>query len=144
MDDKAMVRMVFVEMQPFKGVENYFTDSLLYKENGKVVKKMLHGDTDSGNEADSESEGDLEVSFEEEPIVAYLNNPDCNTPAEDGDEWILNENVNSDYSVCYDDVNSPIDISPLHMPLPMSITCMHIEENDGSVFVIPPSKKDQS
>ena len=95
---------------------------------------MLHGDTDSGNEADSESEGDLEVSFDEEPIVAYLNNPDCNNPAEDGDEWILNENVNSDYSVCYDDVNSPVDMSPLHMPLPMSTACMHMEENDGSVF----------
>jgi len=30
------------------------------------------------------------------------------------------------------------------MPLPMSVTCMHIEENDESVFVILPSKKDQS
>jgi len=29
-DDKAMVRTVFVEMQPFKRVDNYFTDSLLY------------------------------------------------------------------------------------------------------------------
>jgi len=28
-------------MQSFKGAENYFTDSLLYKENGKVVKKLL-------------------------------------------------------------------------------------------------------
>jgi len=26
----------------------------------------------------------------------------------------------------------------------MSTTCMHIEENDGSVLVVPPSKKDQS
>ena len=39
--DKIMVRTVFVEMQPFKGVENYFTDSLLYKENSKVVKKIV-------------------------------------------------------------------------------------------------------
>jgi len=30
------------------------------------------------------------------------------------------------------------------MPLPMSMPCMHIEENDESVFVVPPSKKDQS
>jgi len=30
------------------------------------------------------------------------------------------------------------------MPLPMSTACMHIEENDGSVFVIPSSKKNQS
>ena len=37
-NDKAMVRMVLAEMQPFKRVENYFTDSLLYRENGKVVE----------------------------------------------------------------------------------------------------------
>jgi len=30
MDDKMMVRMVFSEAQPFKGIENYFIDSLLY------------------------------------------------------------------------------------------------------------------
>jgi len=29
------------------------------------------------------------------------------------------------------------------MPLPMSTTCMHIEENDGSVFIVSSSKKNQ-
>jgi len=48
----------------------------------------------------------------------------------------------SNYSMCYDDVNSPIDMSPPHMLLPMSM-CMHIEENDGFVFVVLPSKNDQ-
>jgi len=139
-----MVRTVFAEMQPFNGVENYFTDSLLYKENGKVVRKSLPDDIYSGNEEDSESREDPTVSFDEKMIVAYLNDPDCNNSAGNGDEWVLNENVNFDYSLCCDDVNSPIDMSPLHMPLPMSMTCMHIEENDGSVFVVPSSKKDQS
>jgi len=125
-------------------MENYFTDSLLYKENDKVVEKSLSDDIDSGNEADSESRDDLEVFFDEEPIIAYLNDPDCNNFTDNGDEWFLNENINFDYSLYYDDVNSPVDISPLHMPLPMSTTCMHIEENDESVFVVPPSKKDQS
>jgi len=41
------------------------------------------------------------------------------------------------------DVNNPVDMGPLHIPLPMSMACMHIEENDGSVFVVPSSKKDQ-
>ena len=41
MDDKAMVRTVFAKMQLFKGVENYFIDSLLYKEKGKVVEKSF-------------------------------------------------------------------------------------------------------
>ena len=48
-DDKAMVRTVFAEMQPFKVVENHFTVSLLYKENSKVIKKSLPDDIDSGN-----------------------------------------------------------------------------------------------
>jgi len=38
-DDKAMVRTVFAETQPFKGVDNYFTDSLLYRETSKVAKE---------------------------------------------------------------------------------------------------------
>ena len=53
MDDKAMVRTVFAETQPFKGVENYFTDSLLYKESGKTVKKLLSDDINRGSEAGS-------------------------------------------------------------------------------------------
>jgi len=84
------------------------------------------------------------VSFDEEMIIVYLDDPDCNNSADNGDEWILNENVNFDYFLCCDDVYSPIDMSPLYMPLPMSTACMHIEENDGSVFVVPSSKKDQS
>ena len=105
-------------------MENYFTDSLLYKENGKVVKKLLLGDIDSDNEANSESEDDPELSFDEEPIIAYLNDPDCNNSADNGNEWVLNENVNFDYSLCCDDVNSPIDMSPLHMPLPITMACI--------------------
>ena len=89
-----MVRMVFVEMQSFKGVENYFSDSLLYKENSKVVEKPLPNDINSGNEGDSESREDSEVSFDKEPIVAYLNDPDCN-----------NSPDNDDYSLCCDDEN---------------------------------------
>ena len=51
------------------------------------------------------------------------------------------ENVNFNYSLCYNDVNSSVDMSSLHMPLPMSTACMHIKENDGSVFIVSPSKK---
>jgi len=106
-------------------VENYFTDSLLYKENGKVIKRSLLDNIDNGNEANLESGEDPTVSFNEETIVAYLDDPNCNNSADNGDEWVLNENVNFDYSLCCCNVNSPIDMSPLHMPLPMSTTCMH-------------------
>ena len=72
-----MVRTVFAEIQSFKRVKNNFTDSLLYKENGKVVKKPLPDDINSGNKVDSESGNDPTISFDEEPIIAYLNDPDC-------------------------------------------------------------------
>ena len=74
-----------------------------------MVKKLLPDDIDSDNEADSESGDDPAVSFDEELIIAYL----CNNSADNGDEWVLNENVNFDFSLCCDDVNSPVDMSPL-------------------------------
>jgi len=48
--DDVVVRMVFIEIQPFKGVENYVTDSLLYQEDNKLVKQLLPDDVDSDNE----------------------------------------------------------------------------------------------
>jgi len=103
---------------------------------------LFPDDIDGGNEADLESGEDPEISFDEELIVAYLNNPDYNNSANNGNEWVFND-VNFDYSLCCDDVNSPLDMNPPHMPLPISTVCMHIEENDGSVFVVPSSKRDQ-
>ena len=77
-------------------MESYFTDSLFYKENGRVVKKSLPDDIDSDNEADSESGDDSVVSFNKEPIVAYFDNHDCNNSTKNDGEWILNEKVNFD------------------------------------------------
>jgi len=46
------------------------------------VKQSLPDDVESGNEADSESKEDMTVTFSIEPIVAYLDDPDCKNPAE--------------------------------------------------------------
>ena len=48
--------------------------------NGQVVKRSLPNDINRGNKEDSEAGDDLEVSFDEEPIITYLNDPDCNSP----------------------------------------------------------------
>ena len=48
--------MVFAKVQLFKKVENYFTDSLLYKEDIELLKQLLPDDIDSGNEVGSELE----------------------------------------------------------------------------------------
>jgi len=79
---------VFAERQPLKGVENYFTDALLYQEINKAPKEPLPDDDDSGNEADSECEGDTPATPACEPIVVYFNDPQYNNPSEDDDEWV--------------------------------------------------------
>ena len=84
------------------------------------------------------------ATFDEEPIVAYFNDPDCNNSAENDDEQVLNENVNFDYSMYFDDVPCPVNMSPLHMPLSMSMVCMHVEDKNGSIFIVSSSKNDQS
>jgi len=70
MGDDTVVRTIFAEVQPFKGVENYFTDSLLYQEDIEPLKQSLPDDIDSGNEADSKSEEDAPATLSIEPIVA--------------------------------------------------------------------------
>jgi len=106
------------------------------------MKEPLTNNIDSGNEADTESEEDVPATFIMEPIVAYLDGPGCNNPAENEGEWVLNENVAFDYSLYLEDVS--IDINSLHMPLPISkMACMHIGDNEGFVFIVPPSKRDQ-
>ena len=115
---------MFAEVQPSKGVENYFTVSLLYKESNKGVKELL---PDSGNVVDSESEEDAPATLIFKPMVAYLENPDCNNPTENEGEWVLNEDVTLDYFLCLEDVLKSANFSPLHMPLLIAeIACMHI------------------
>ena len=59
MEDNATVQTVFTKKQPFKGVENYFTDALLYQKANKAVKELFPEDVDSDNEADLEQECQL-------------------------------------------------------------------------------------
>ena len=74
------MRAVFAEKQSLKGVENFFTDALLYQEANKVAKEPLLEDDDSDNEADSEPEEDTPATFAFKPIAAYLNEPECCWP----------------------------------------------------------------
>jgi len=111
-------------------VKNCFTDSLLYREVNEVAKEPLPDDIDSGGEVDSKSEEDAPATFALEPIVAYQNDPECNNHADDNGEWVINENVAFNYSLCLDDVFNSADISSLHMPLPiLNMACMHVEDN---------------
>ena len=94
---------------------------------------------------DSKSKENAVTTFVLELFVAYLDDPNCNNPAENEGEWVLNENVSFDYSLCLENVFKSIDISFLHVPLPISeMACMHKEDSEESVFIVPPSKRDQS
>ena len=52
------------------------------QENIEPPKQSLPDDIESGNEADSELKEDAPTTISIESIVAYLNNFDCNNPAE--------------------------------------------------------------
>jgi len=93
-DDKAIVRTVFAETQPFERVKIYFTYSLLYKENSKVTKEQLPDDIDCGNEAYPESEEDTPSTFAMEILLAYLDDIYCdNTVENDGDEYSMKTSI---------------------------------------------------
>ena len=105
----------------------------------------LPDDIDSGNEADSKSEEDMPATFSIEPIIAYLHYLDCNNSVENDGKWVINENVAFDYSSCLDDEFNSIHTNSLHVPMPISeMACLQIEDNEGSVFIVPPSRRDQS
>ena len=55
-DEDRKVRMFIVERHPFKEVENYFTDSLLYQDSLEADENPHLEEPDSGNEADTEPE----------------------------------------------------------------------------------------
>jgi len=65
-------------------------------------------------------------------------------PIGDDDEWVINENVTFDYPKSVELFES-VDNSSLHMPLHVqSMTRTSVECAEGSVFVVPPSKRSQS
>ena len=95
---------------------------------------------DSGNEVDSESEGDTPATLVGEPIVACFNNPQ----SENDDEWVINDNIFFDYFASVELFES-VTNSSLHMPLHKpSTSSTSVECIEGSVLVVPPSKKGQS
>jgi len=123
-------------------VENYFTDTLLYQKIGKASKESLPDDDDSGNEVDSESEADMLAILIGELIVPCHNNPQCNTPEDEG-KLVINDNISFDYPVSVELFESITD-SSLHMPLHKpSTSSIPVESIEGAVLLIPTSKEGQ-
>ena len=94
-DMDCTVKTVFADTQPFKGVENYFTDAVFYLDTHSTAAEDLP-DPDSGEEADGEDDFLLDSS------VSNFGNLNCNddTTVDIDDEWVINENIIFDYSDC--------------------------------------------
>ena len=60
-------------------------------------------------------------------------------------EWVINDNVSFDYSLCHDNVISPTELlTSYHMPIPSSMkACAYVEDSHGATFIVPPTKKNQ-
>jgi len=52
--------MLIAEKHPFKGVESYFIDSLLYQDSLETTENTSSEDSDSGSKADAEPEPEKE------------------------------------------------------------------------------------
>ena len=139
-EHELVVKTVFADTHPFKGVENYFTDSLLYQDAAISKEEAPLAPFDSGDEAD------VEDNFVIEPIVAYLGDSTCNNDTvELDDEWVINENIAFDYSLCHDNVILATEpLTSYHLPIPSSMkACAYVEDSHGSTFIVPPTKANQ-
>ena len=88
-DRDGKVRTLIAERHPFKGVENYFTDSLMYQNSSKADENPQLEETDSGNEADVEPEADVECLWELNPLITSVNKLDVNNTTNDVGSGIL-------------------------------------------------------
>ena len=96
-DRDEKIWTLIVKRNPFKGVENYFTDSLLYQDSLKTGKNTQPEEPDSGNEANVESEAKDECLWELNPLVMSINKLYVTN---DAGEWYINEELDLAYFLC--------------------------------------------
>ena len=81
-DEDDKVRTLIAKRHPFKGVENYFTDSLLYQDFLEADEDSQLEEPDSGT-ADVEPEIEEECMWELNPFVMSIDKLDVNNTAND-------------------------------------------------------------
>jgi len=99
-DEDGKVRTLIAKKDLFKGVENYFTDSLLYQDSLEIDENPYPEEHDSGNEANTEPEEE-ECLWEINPLVTSIDKLNFNTTANVESEWFINENLDSAYFSVY-------------------------------------------
>jgi len=91
-DDCGKVRTLIAKRHSFKGVENYFTDSLLYQDSLETDESPHLEEHDSSNEAEAETDKKV-CLWEINPLVMSIDKLDFNTTANVESEWFINEDL---------------------------------------------------
>jgi len=118
-DEDGKVRMLIAEKYPFKGVENYFIDSLFYQDPFEAIEDSSPEDLEFSNETDDEPETEEECLWELNPFVMSINMLNFNNTTNVEGEWFINENLDLAYLsvLAYDyvpsDTSNDVDSDPL-------------------------------
>jgi len=104
------VRTLIFERHSFKGIENYFTDSLLYQEFLEVDENPHPEEPISRNEADMEPEED-ECLWEINPIVMSIGKLSSDTTTNVEGKWFINEDLDLVYFSIFASDSVPSDTS---------------------------------
>lgn len=95
------VRTLVVEKQPFKGVENYFTDVMLYGDVHETSEELARENYDNNNELDSEPELAENNNFDYEinPFERDIDKLNLISATNEVGKWAINENLGFSYSL---------------------------------------------
>lgn len=87
------------EKQPFEGVENSFTNGLLYEDILEASEDVDEENYDNENEVDYKLEPTKDSDFEYEINLLILNleKLDVSNIADETSEWIINDNIDFAY-----------------------------------------------
>jgi len=96
-DKWERVRTFIAKRHPYKGVENYLTDSLLYQDSFETDENLQPKKSDSGNEGDTKSETEEECLWKINPLVTSIDKLDFNTTANIEGKWFINKDLNLVY-----------------------------------------------
>ena len=149
------MRTLIVERYSFKGVENYFTDSLLYQDSLEADENPHPEELDSSNEAYTEPEED-ECLREINPLVMSIVNFGFDTIANVKCEWFINEDLDLAYFSMFasdsvlSDINTDMDSDPwsaintltsLRAPIKSSLLIREKIGGTHNVFFEVPAKR---
>jgi len=104
------VRTLIAERHPFKGVKNYFTDSLLYQDSLEADENPHPEELNSSNEEDMEIEED-KCLWEIKPFVTSIGKLDSDITTGVEGEWFINEDLGLAYFYVFASDSVPSDTS---------------------------------